>query len=111
MDLFVEPAQDICPDLALHPLSAAQSEVWLAQKLDPDSPAVNLAEYVEISGSIDLALFGKAVHQVVAETETLRIRLVVTKGEPYQYIAPDQNWELPVVDVSTEPDPRAAAEA
>src|SRR5207249_5587532 len=79
--------------------------------LDGASPALNIAEYVEIFGTIDPELFERALRQVVAATETLHLRITDTGDGPRQYLAPDPDWELPFIDVSCEPDPRGAAEA
>jgi hypothetical protein len=34
----------------LHPLSVAQSGIWLAQAMFPNSPLYNIGEYLEIQG-------------------------------------------------------------
>ena len=47
------------------PLSAAQLGLWFAQKIDPQSAAYNIGDYVEIHGSVDPALFqlaGNGIH-------------------------------------------------
>src|SRR5215211_8552940 len=78
--------------VALYPLSAAQSGIWVRQRLDPDSPAYNIAEYVEILGPVDPALFKIALREVVAKTGALHIRVVETDGILHQYVAYDPNW-------------------
>ena len=92
-------------------LSRAQLEIWMAQHLDPASPKYNTAEYFEIRGRIDEILFEVALRQVVNEAETLNLRLVELNGEHRQIIDPVFDWSIPTVDVSTEHDPRIAAEA
>ena len=71
-------------------LSAAQSAVWIAQMLDPESPAFNIAEYVDIRGPLDPRLFTQALRRVVNETDALRLR-IATRGEetePYLEASP-----------------------
>src|SRR5256885_8359467 len=92
------------------PLSDAQLGIWFAQTIDPSSPAFNLAEYLEIAGPIDAALFEAALRQVVDETETLRVRFVTTPDGPRQIIGAAPDWSLAFVDVSAAADPQAAAE-
>ena len=92
------------------PLSDAQLGIWFAQSIDPSSPAYNLAEYLEIGGSIDAALFETALRQVVNDTDALRVRFVDSADGPRQIICPPPDWSMSFVDVSGASDPRAAAE-
>jgi nonribosomal peptide synthetase DhbF len=94
----------------LRPLSAAQLGVWSAQAFDPQSPAFNIGEYLEIEGPLDPALFEEAVRQAVARTDALHLRFVETDEGPLQYPEPYTGWEMPYLDLHGEPDPRAAAE-
>ncbi|WP_428956288.1 amino acid adenylation domain-containing protein [Streptomyces sp. cg35] len=73
-------------DLVL-PLTAAQSGMWFAQALDPLSPAQNTAEYLEIDGELDPAVFAAALRRVIAETDALRVRVEDTPDGPRQRIS------------------------
>jgi amino acid adenylation domain-containing protein/thioester reductase-like protein len=90
------------------PLTAAQLGIWTGQQLDPQSPAYNTAEYVEIHGPIRLELLVEAIRRVVAETEALSMRLVDTDDGPRQVVDPPR-WEVHVDDLRGEPDPADAA--
>src|SRR5262245_5914028 len=92
-------------------LSAAQLGIWFAQQLDPYSPAYNIGEYIEIHGSVDPILFERALRQVVAETDALRVQIIEHAGDARQLIGPPSSWSMPIIDVSAEPDARAAAES
>ena len=92
-------------------LSSPQLGIWFAQKLDPSSAAYNIGEYVEIDGPVVLPLFERALRQVVAEADTLRLRFSEEAGEPRQMVGANAAWSLPIIDVSGESDARAAAEA
>ncbi|MFF3485870.1 amino acid adenylation domain-containing protein [Streptomyces sp. NPDC002701] len=95
-----------------HALLAAQEGIWTGQQLDVDSPAYNTAEYVRIHGPVDTAVFDRALHQVVAETEALNAVFVVDDaGRPRQTHAPAGHWRLHTADHTAEPDPYAAARA
>ncbi|MCG1040562.1 Condensation domain-containing protein [Burkholderia sp. b14] len=61
------------PSQCTYPLTSAQSEIWLAQLIHPDSPIYNVAQYTAIRGPLDVALFEAALRQVVAETQSLRV--------------------------------------
>src|SRR5262245_51880142 len=92
-------------------LSAAQLGIWFAQQIDPSSPAYNIGEYHEIQGSINPSLFEQALGRVVTETEALRLQITDHADGPRQTIGPPFSWSMPIIDVSAEPDPRAAAES
>lgn len=94
-------------------LSAAGQDAWRAVRHSGSVPTAlssHTAQLVEIHGDLDLTTLGEAVAQVVAET-TARVRL---PGEgPDGTPAPEisDSLPLPVVDLSTEADPRGAADA
>ncbi|MFI0464038.1 amino acid adenylation domain-containing protein [Saccharopolyspora sp. 5N102] len=91
------------------PLSTAQAGIWFAQQLDRANPIFNTAEYVEVHGPVDPDRFASALRRVVAEAETLRLRVVDSAGEPRQVIDEPDDFELPVIDCSTAADPAAHA--
>ncbi|ETX08444.1 MAG: hypothetical protein ETSY2_05370, partial [Candidatus Entotheonella gemina] len=97
--------------LHLRPLSTSQSGIWFAQMLIPQNPVYNMAEYHDIQGPIQPECFEAALRQAVAETDTLHLRILETDEGPQQYIEPAPDWLLPVLDVSAETNPQAAAEA
>ncbi|MEU8263197.1 amino acid adenylation domain-containing protein [Micromonospora sp. NPDC048999] len=92
------------------PLTTAQFGVWLAQRLDPDNPIYNLAEYADLTGPLDRAAFEAALRRTVADTEALRIRVEEpVEGQPVLSVSPSLDWTLPVLDLRAEADPYAAA--
>ncbi|MEV6550600.1 amino acid adenylation domain-containing protein [Streptomyces sp. NPDC051597] len=93
------------------PLTGAQQGLWFAQRLDPANAAYNTAEYVEIHGPVDTALFETALRRTVGEADTFALRFTDTADGPRSAPATDDDWPLHLVDVSGEADPRAAAEA
>ena len=92
-------------------VSAAQRSMWFGQRLDPAGPAYNVGEYTEIHGPVDPVSFRTAVQQVVAATETLRVRFTAEDDTVRQLVDTAPAWDLPVVDLTGESDPRSAAEA
>nr|WP_268254345.1 amino acid adenylation domain-containing protein [Streptomyces hiroshimensis] len=95
------------------PLTAAQSGMWFAQALDPGSPALGTAEYLEIHGDIDPARFAEALHRTVGEADALRVRIADTPDGPRQFPiaveAPGHGFPLHTADLRAERDPDAAA--
>jgi amino acid adenylation domain-containing protein len=92
------------------PLSTAQYEIWLAeQRLKAGNRVYKIGEYVEIYGPVDPALFETALRFVVGEIDSLHVVFVEGRDGPRQVVAPRSDWLMPVLDVTEEPDPRAAA--
>lgn len=100
-----------CVNPVLYPLSAAQMEIWLAQQINPDSPAYNIGQFTEIQGAVDPALFEVALRQVVEEAESIRLQFIESSDGPKQFVGGSPDWSFPLIDVSAELDPQAAAEA
>ncbi|MFD9637826.1 condensation domain-containing protein, partial [Streptomyces violascens] len=93
--------------------SAAGQDAWHVVRHSgpgPTAPGSQIAQLVEIHGELDLDTLRKAVAHVVAETTARPVRRA---GEEPNAPAPKSSHSLPlpVVDLSTEADPRGAAEA
>ncbi|MEC4016950.1 amino acid adenylation domain-containing protein [Streptomyces sp. H27-D2] len=113
MTAVLEPALDV--GTAGMPLTAAQSGMWYAQALDPDSPAQNTAECIEIHGPVDPVLFAEALHRTAGEADALRVRIVESPQGPRQLpIAiepPGHGFPLHAADLRDQGDPDATARA
>jgi enterobactin synthetase component F len=72
---------------------------------------MSIAEAVEIEGRIQPELFRRALYQVAAEAEQLRVGIVELEGKPHQVLRSAYEGDLPYVDASREADPRAAIDA
>ncbi|KAA2254442.1 amino acid adenylation domain-containing protein [Solihabitans fulvus] len=92
------------------PLTVAQAGVWFAQRLDPTNPIYNIAEYVDIPGSVDTTAFEAALRQTVREAEALRVRVAEDGTEVALVVDEDPAWSLRLLDFGDEPDPAAAAD-
>ncbi|MFF3484126.1 amino acid adenylation domain-containing protein [Streptomyces sp. NPDC002701] len=89
------------------PLTRAQTGIWYAHHLDATRVAHNVAEYLEITGPLDLALFELALGRLVAEAECLRLRF--TESDEHgvrQFVEPVVEWSLDVVDLRDRPETR-----
>ncbi|WP_344596675.1 condensation domain-containing protein, partial [Streptomyces violaceusniger] len=108
------------PQGSRYPLSAAQREIWVAQRINPDGLQFQVGQYVEIRGPLNPALFESALRRAVAEADTLHARFLDVDdlddidgdldGVPHQVLGPPGDWALRTLDLSGGPDPRAAAE-
>ncbi|MFC0040243.1 non-ribosomal peptide synthetase [Actinomadura rayongensis] len=90
------------------PLSAAQQSVWYAQQLNPEVP-ICIAQYIEIEGPLDAALFDAIGRMAAREFPSLQLRLVERDGVPYQVLPDDPQTPILLTDFSSAPDPEAAA--
>ncbi|KAF0848509.1 amino acid adenylation domain-containing protein [Nocardia caishijiensis] len=93
------------------PLTGAQSGIWNAQRLDPESLSYLVGEVLEISGTepIDLPVLDTAIRRTIAETDTMRLRFSETATGPRQRITDSAPELRPLVDLRGEADPVAAA--
>ncbi|QQD19356.1 amino acid adenylation domain-containing protein [Spongiibacter nanhainus] len=92
------------------PLAAAQRGMWVGEKIGPADAIYNLAEYAEIRGDINEALFISALGQVAAEAESTRVQIVETQDGPRQQISPYYRGDFPLVDFSDDPEPHVSAQ-
>jgi enterobactin synthetase component F len=92
------------------PLTTAQRGLWFSQKITPGA-ILNIAEAVEICGPIQPAAFQRALRQVVAEAEQLRVHIVEQDAKPRQVLCPVYEGPIPYLDMSREANPDAAIEA
>ncbi|MFI6762891.1 amino acid adenylation domain-containing protein, partial [Micromonospora sp. NPDC050417] len=89
---------------------AGQLGIWHAQRLQPDNPVFNIAEYVDIRGVIDAALFETAVRKVVSEFDALHLRFDEdATGLPVVRFDDSDDWEFCVIDMSGADDAGEAA--
>ncbi|MDL4820041.1 non-ribosomal peptide synthetase [Actinomadura opuntiae] len=94
----------------LRELMPGQQAMWYAQQLAPDNWSFSVSEYLEIHGDVNIDFLAEAVRRVWGEAESLRSRFCDTAAGPRQYVHDGPGDPVHVVDVSGEPDPRAAAE-
>ncbi|MGH3853382.1 MAG: amino acid adenylation domain-containing protein, partial [Pseudonocardiaceae bacterium] len=90
-------------------LTSAQTGIWLAQRFTIGRLDYSIAQYVEITGPLDPALLVRAAEEAFTESDTLRARIVVTDGAPYQSIDDTASFVMPRIDFSGRPDGREAA--
>ncbi|SPT58070.1 non-ribosomal peptide synthetase [Actinomadura madurae] len=93
------------------PLLAAQSAVWYAQQLDVGDPMFNISEYIEIRGPVDAGLMAAAIRRAGMEAESFHARFVEDEDGVHQIIDVSDDWPVPYLDLTGEPDPGRAADA
>ncbi|UGT62992.1 non-ribosomal peptide synthetase [Nocardia asteroides] len=91
-------------------LSAAQLGIWFAQHIAGATP-ISIAQYVELSGAVDVAELERAARRAGREFGTGYLRIGEADGRPYQLVDPTLDDSLELLDLRAEPDPEAAAQA
>ncbi|MGE7440106.1 condensation domain-containing protein, partial [Kitasatospora sp. NPDC001175] len=92
------------------PLTAAQREIWLAEQGARTALDVyRIGDYLEVHGPVDPELFEAAVRRVVGEIDALHVSFVDDGQDPRQVVRGAWAWEPTRLDLSSEPEPRAAA--
>ncbi|WP_086821039.1 non-ribosomal peptide synthetase [Allokutzneria sp. NRRL B-24872] len=85
-------------------LTSAQTGIWFAHQLDATGVTHNVAEYLEITGPLDLELFERALGHLVEEAECLRTRFTDDENGVRQVIRSTVDWKLDVVDLRERPE-------
>ncbi|MEV3988477.1 amino acid adenylation domain-containing protein [Streptomyces sp. NPDC049837] len=90
------------------PVTGGQSGIWLAQQIEPDSSAYNIAFFLTLRGDLDLDRLTACVRQAVEEAECLHVRISPENGQPRQ--TPTRHLvDVPLVDLRDAADPDSAA--
>jgi aspartate racemase len=91
------------------PLSAAQRGVWLGHQLDRTQCAFNIAEYYDVTGSVEAGALERACHLAIAETDALRTRFSDSDSGTWQVLEGDVPSELQFADFRSAASPELAA--
>ncbi|MEM6698050.1 MAG: amino acid adenylation domain-containing protein, partial [Bacteroidota bacterium] len=76
--------------------------LWMGQQLQPDAPMYNMAFTFRFTETIDVPVFQLALQQLVASCDALRSRLVMEGEIPRITFLPDDQFELSIIDFSSE---------
>ncbi len=91
------------PDPALRkvsPVSFAQERLWLLDRLEPGTPAYNIARAIRIRGALSTQALRDSLRAIVERHESLRTTFAEVDGQPMQIIGSVPGFELPIVDLT-----------
>ncbi|HEX4381995.1 MAG TPA: amino acid adenylation domain-containing protein, partial [Myxococcales bacterium] len=91
------------------PLSFSQERMWYQHQLEPTGSAYNVAGALHVDGPLDVAAMERSLAAAVARHEALRSNYVSVDGVPRAVVAASKAISFPLADLSSEPDPAAAA--
>ena len=104
LELPASPVRPLTQVPQLLPIATAQRGMWMGEKIGPADAVYKLAEYVDIRGHIDAAVFLRATSILTQEAESTRVQIIETADGPRQLVAEAYMGELPVVDFSSHAD-------
>ena len=96
-------------DVPIQQLTRMQSLIWTGQHLDPDSPLYNMAFRIQIDCDLDIPIFQQAFCQIVAASDSHRATIETQNGIPHFRIQQEMDFDFPVIDFSSEPNPIESA--
>ncbi|QUX95333.1 non-ribosomal peptide synthetase [Marinomonas sp. CT5] len=91
------------------PLTTAQRGQWISQKLAPKDTAFNIAEYIEMRGSIDVVHFTSAIKQLINEADCIRSRILEENDDIIQVIHTSDEDYFSLLDLSLDATPHQTA--
>ncbi|HET7460811.1 MAG TPA: amino acid adenylation domain-containing protein [Longimicrobium sp.] len=81
------------------PLSYAQEQLWLAERLNPGAVLYNVPAGLRLSGALDVPALERALGEIVRRHQALRTTVRESGEGPVQVIAPFTGFALPVEEV------------
>jgi amino acid adenylation domain-containing protein len=85
--------------------SIIEEGFYYLQKLMPDSPALNMPTALKLTGKLDVSSLRMAIEELVRRHAILRTAFkVADDGRLMQIVAPEMRLDIPVEDLSSEPE-------
>ncbi|RKG73736.1 amino acid adenylation domain-containing protein, partial [Corallococcus exercitus] len=87
------------------PLSHAQAAYWSPERMGAASVYNQVLTPLRLDGPLDVEALRQAIEELVRRHEPLRTTFPTVDGQPVQRVAPPADWELPVEDLRSVPEP------
>jgi amino acid adenylation domain-containing protein len=91
-------------DVYVFPASFGQQRLWFLNELEPESSFYNIPLVARITGALKHDILRLVVNEIVARHEALRTTFASENGELVQLIAPVLEVQLPVIDLTENPE-------
>ncbi|WIM94415.1 condensation domain-containing protein [Actinoplanes oblitus] len=91
------------------PLSCSQERLWFILRLHPDIRAYQFQATIALTGKLDTGALREALTEVVRRHEIFRTTFADSRDGPRQIVHPPFPVDLPLDDVSEQPDSERAA--
>jgi amino acid adenylation domain-containing protein len=86
------------------PLSYGQERLWFLQQLMPGTDAYHVPMVWRLRGDVSVTALRRALHRIAERHEVLRTTFPARDGQPVQLISERAGLDLPVVDLTGDPD-------
>ncbi|MGH7852228.1 MAG: condensation domain-containing protein, partial [Candidatus Binatia bacterium] len=93
------------------PLSFSQERLRFLDQLDPGNAAYNIARALRLKGVLDRQALARGIDEIVRRHEILRTVFPCADDRPIQQVLAQVKIDLPLVDLSTLPQPQRRVEA
>ncbi|TMG83949.1 MAG: amino acid adenylation domain-containing protein [Betaproteobacteria bacterium] len=95
----------------IFPLSLAQQQLWVLNRLLAGRPVYNVSIVLRLEGALDSAALQRALGEIVRRHEALRTSFETEHGSPVQVIAPQLEFAIEMEELGTLPASERVAEA
>ena len=93
------------------PVSFAQQRLLFLDQLEPGSPFYNIPLAISINGDLNVTALEQTFAEIVHRHEALRTTFSLDESGPVQVIAKSLTLEMPIVDLTSLPEPVRESEA
>jgi hypothetical protein len=93
------------------PVSFSQERMWLQERMEPGSAALNIPTAVRLSGALDVDALRSALQELVHRHEALRTTFREEPSGPIQVISPPTALRMDVIDLRSLPPEQRQTEA
>src|SRR5690242_4008742 len=113
LDGMAVPEQaSVSEDVFVFPASFAQQRLWFLDKLEPGQNTYNVPFAIRLKGELKVSALEQALRELVNRHEVLRTTFAEDEaGKPIQLVASEQQFALPVSDLSSFPAESRESEA
>jgi hypothetical protein len=80
------------------PLSFSQQRLWFLDQLQPGNPALNICQFMRLSGWLNVPALEQSFQEVVKRHEALRTTFTIVNGQPLQVISPASVFTIQLVN-------------
>ncbi|MFP5262232.1 MAG: condensation domain-containing protein, partial [Blastocatellia bacterium] len=105
------PSQQGGGEVEVYPLSFAQQRLWFLDQWNPGNTAYNIPAAIRLKGTLNRRALEQSLNEIVRRHEALRTTFSFENEEPVQVIAPEQPFNLEMLDLTELPEPAREARA
>jgi amino acid adenylation domain-containing protein len=93
------------------PLTLAQEQIWISQRLANDRPIYNVSHCLRIEGPLDINALRMSLFELVHRHDALRLSIAVCDGVPWQTVSPVSKLDFEYCELSGKANEEAQREA